>query len=139
MKKTETSLKRSFIVLHAKQLRQIFLPYITQLLEKDLADYSLDLNCGHLFEINSNKNCTCGLFSSFSTPEDSNSRIDLSDDFNINKIDFSKIFSSDCNNKIFKNNAKVVLIDCFDSKLNALNLTRDILGTLLNIGVFIYS
>lgn len=122
--------KKTRLVWHIKKFRRIFSKYFNQLLEYESNEYELDLDSGHLFHDNETE-CVCGLFRS---TEQSNS-MRLDDESSIELTDFSSKIFSNSTTKITQN---LKLIDCFDSKLNALSVTRDILATLLNVGVFIH-
>lgn len=126
------NIEKPNLVWHSKQLKQIFLNYFLRLLEHDSSEYSINLACGHLF-LKTSSNCVCGLFNT----ENANS-IDLDDDILLDSIDLSQnIFSnSDIHNQ--KRISSLKFIDCLESKLNALIVARDILATVLNVGVFIH-
>ena len=118
-----------------KNIKLIFMSYIKNLLEHDLDEYKLDLECGHLFHSGQDSICLCGLFSINNI-----NGINL----NISDLNYDLIYNTDIlsfsGNKAVKRNDKHLrLIDCYESKLNAFKLARDILSTILHIGVFIYS
>lgn len=124
--------KNTRLVWHMKKFRRVFSKYFNQLLEYEYNEYDLDLDSGHLFHDNETE-CVCGLFSS--TQRSNSMRLDDESSFELSNFS-SKIFLNSTIER--KKTTNLKLIDCFDSKLNALSVTRDILATLLNIGVFIH-
>jgi hypothetical protein len=44
-----------------------------------------------------------------------------------------------CESIRLNQNRSEMMLDCFESKINALRLARDVLTSILNIGVFIYN
>ena len=112
------------------KIQSIFENYFRNLLKysNDIYDYYIDSESGHLFHCQ-NKNCECELFEKM----EMNQKIDvLSNDFNISLIDFNRILNVNVNlNKISN------ILDCYESKLQSLNVVKNILSTVFQIGVFI--
>lgn len=133
---TKTTTQR--LVWNLKQFRAVFANYFNRLLVDDYDEYAIDLDSGHLFhrpqKQNLNNECVCGLFSS-----ESSNFLRLDDDRALDLAEFpSKLFSNPdvLTRKTHKPSPR--LLDCLESKLNALNVARDLLTTLLNVGVFIH-
>jgi hypothetical protein len=103
--------------------------FIQKLIDQDKKEnYVLSLENGHCFYGKSKSRCICGLVEI----EDS-TFIDLNDLNPLNIIDCTKIL----NRPLEK--CKPILLDCYESKLNVFKLTRDLISTISNIGVFIYN
>jgi hypothetical protein len=126
--KFEMELNKPRIYSFMIKIHSIFENYFRHLLIHDIYDYYIQIESGHLF-YNSNKYCECELFEKIET----NQKIDaFSNDFNINQIDFNRVLNNSVNsNKVPK------ILDCFESKLNSLNVVKNILSTAFQIGVFI--
>ena len=86
------------------------------------------MNSGHLFE--SNLSCNCGLFNN----KLNENFIDLNDEINYMTINFKDILSIKLTNE-----SNVELLDSVDSKINVFKLAREILISILQIGVFIHN
>lgn len=127
----ETALKRATIVPYLRHLKSIFQPYFIQLLDNDIIEYRIDLDSGHLFHEESS-HCVCNLFNSSKQSR----LVGLDDDLFLDTIDFSSILSDSTDRR--NHPSETVFIDCLESKLNALTVSRDILSTILNVGVFIH-
>lgn len=118
-----------------KILRQIFVHFITRLLENDLNNYTLDLQCGHLFEFKSeiiSLKCLCGLFN---YNQNSNFVNLSSNESSFPSIETKSILEESRLKDKHQYNLK--LIDCYESKLNVFRTSRDVLVTLLNIGTYV--
>lgn len=105
----------------------VFYSFAKNLLDKD-EDYKLDLNSGHLFK--SSANCSCGLF----VNRLNGNFIDLNEEINYMTINFKDILSIKLTNE-----SNVELLDSVDSKINVFKLAREILTSILQIGVFIHN
>ncbi len=106
---------------------------------EDLDDYRLSTECGHLFYKDSNV-CECGLFEIENEKKLAEHLISLTNEslfFNQN-MEHLNIVSFHEGSKHLKRN-KPSLIDCYESKLNAFKILKDILATVSHIGVFIYN
>jgi hypothetical protein len=130
-----------FAAWYASILKQTFVHFLTPLLERDLNDYRLDLSCGHLFSFNdpSTRQCVCGLFSlPHGSSSSSSTMMNLSTN-DYHTVDESKLLlDSRLENKNdHVSSSSIKLIDCLESKLNAFKVSKDILATILNVGVFI--
>lgn len=141
-----TKSESNLVVWHLKQIKSLFFNFFQRLLQHDSAEYSLDLHSGHLFHRN-NTECVCGLL--ILCPDSPNHHhrstttmmMRLDDDLSIELADFvSRLFAANLDQTLAQriNPRPVRLLDCLDSKLNALGVARDILTTILNIGVFIH-
>ena len=112
------------------KIQSIFENYFRNLLKysNDFYDYYIHSESGHLFHC-WNKNCECELFEKM----EMNQKIDvLSNDFNISLIDFNRILNVNVNLDKIPN-----ILDCYESKLQSLNVVKNILSTVFQIGVFI--
>ncbi|CAF0840593.1 unnamed protein product [Brachionus calyciflorus] len=127
--KHELKTDRQNQVKNFRIIKELFYKFLKKLIDSE-CEYLMSVNTGHLFKKES-EFCECGLVLQ-----------NLKQDFlDLDSVDFRldnlKLFD---NQKIFKidfNNIK--LIDCIHSKLNCLKITRDVLSTLLHIGIFVSS
>ena len=113
--------------------KHILINFIQTLLDRnEMENYVLNLESGHCFQSKSKSHCICGLI------ESKNLKIfvDLNDLDPINIIDCEK---NDLLKFIMLNKYPPILLDCYESKLNVFKITRDLISTILNIGVFIYN
>ena len=113
------------------KIKSIFTSYMKSLLKysnNNLYDYYIDTQSGHLFNRDSNM-CECELFEKQCN---SIGKIELLDNNGCSNVvvDF-KNYLIKCSNK------DVNIIDCYESKLNVLRVTKNILSTVFQIGVFI--
>ena len=113
-------------------IKSVLFSFAKNLLDES-DEWRLDLSSGHLFKIN-DLNCNCGLFKSNETII--HSFIDLNDNINYSLIEFKEILVPN-NESLLRNSPR--FIDCYDSKINALMLAREILSSILQIGVFIHN
>ena len=132
-----------------KLTRHIFYSYAKCLLDTNKLElYNMSLACGHLFlmdesaESAQSVTCQCGLFEVSNSCETSLDlvAIDSGDFINWN---LDRLLTFEANEHLSKlairvNPANVRYLDCYESKLNALKTARDILTSILNIGVFIF-
>jgi hypothetical protein len=136
-------------MLLKKMIKNLFLNYAITLIDHNgsndgtLSDlYKLNIKCGHLFYINTSEsinNCHCGLYSC----SNKNDFIDIFDDNNESYLinsssDFLVASNLNGESLLTKSTSNVNILDCAESKLNSFKLVRNILSTILQIGVFIY-
>jgi hypothetical protein len=141
--KETTSARKANLVLLMKKYQSIFSKYYSRLLTSHSTDFKLSLQTGHVF-YKSNANCKCGLFTR--TKNDPHYFFDLGFEdlcFVINNsrvlLSFNELLDKDNEMSLIKNVENVKLIDCCESKINALKVARDILSTVMHIGVFVYN
>ena len=82
----------------------------------------------HIYDLN----CNCGLFK---LKELTQTHIDLNDMVNFSLIDFVNILVP--NEHLLRISTN--FIDCYHSKINAFMLAREILSSILQIGVLIHN
>jgi hypothetical protein len=140
------SARKAMQISFMKKVKSIFMKYLTRLLVRHSSEYKLNLETGHLFCLKQEQKftCKCGLFSTKINQQLSvDSFVELSfDDFNPVLDNFDKVLSYEKNEviEIVRNEeSNVKLIDCYESKVNALKIASDILSTVLHIGVFVYN
>ena len=115
-----------------KSIKRIFMNFARYLLPSTLDEYNIDLTSGHLFQINVSQ-CDCSLIHK----EQLEMSVNLMGEISFREIDFERIL----NHKIHvrkEAELDMQLMDCFDSKLNCLKLTREVIGSILQVGVFIH-
>lgn len=117
-----------------KIIKIVFFKYAKNLLDKS-KEYRLDLKSGHLF--NNDLKCNCGLYKLNNLKFDYNSLLDLDDDINFVSINFSNLLTT--NTDLSRTESDIKLIDSLDSKINVFKLAREILASILQIGVFIHN
>lgn len=111
-------------------IKSIFFSFAKSLLDES-DEWKLDLSSGHLFNIDDSV-CNCGLFK---TKQTMHSLIDPKDSVNFSSIDFRNVLTP--NENLIRNSPQ--FIDCYGSKVNAFALAREILSSILHIGVFIHN
>ena len=141
------SLKNQVVKKHVacnllKRFSSIFIHKFARFLlaHEDLDDYRLNIECGHLFYKESNI-CECGLFEIQDDNKFAEHVISLTNEnlFYNQEIDAQNILSFNEKSTCYLKRNKPFLIDCYESKLNAFKLLKDILSTVSHIGVFIYN
>ena len=147
------SARKSINLSFLKKIKHIFVSYLKKLLSKHISEYRVNLETGHVFYA-SDKNetsCKCGLFTAKSN--DSSFVGFFSDDFlDLEFEDFYSILNNSdqllCFNEqlnfrrkfnLIRNETNIKHIDCFESKVNGLKIARDILSTIMQIGVFVHN
>jgi len=125
-----------------KKFRSIFILKFAKFLlaHQDLDDYRLNIQSGHLFYKDSSQ-CECGLFKIEDKSKFSEHVTSLTNEnsFYNQEVDVENLLSFDERlNSCLKRN-KPFLIDCYESKLNAFKLLKDVLSTVSHIGVFIFN
>ncbi len=121
---------RSVKIKLINYFKHIFINFIQTLLDQDrIEDYALSLESGHCFNSKSEFRCICGFVETKNF-----TFIDLNDLDPLTIIDSENILEHKMLNK-----HPPTLLDCYESKLNVFKITRDLLSTILNIGVFIYN
>ena len=123
-----------------KKVKQLFSSYTRCVLENDLDEYKIDLECGHVFRLNSSHiNCECGLFKLTSTASSDLLLVDFFNDFSLVECQSLLSFNEKNSDRLVKNEENAILLDCYESKLNAFKIARDILSSVLHVGVFVYN
>jgi hypothetical protein len=154
----KSSVRKSMQLSLMRKIKSIFMKYLSRLLDSHYSEYKLNFETGHLFHIRDMINdserdtkvstCDCGLFSAtLKTKNLTEYFLDLSfDGFHLILDNFDKILSfeklqGETNDiHVIRNNEeKVRFIDCYESKVNALKIARDILSTIMHIGVFVHN
>lgn len=115
-----------------KTVQIIFTNFFKCLLEKGLSNYFLDISSGHLFL--NGKRCNCGLLNQ---SDSVTAWVNLYEEINYNEINFELMLKHQISERCNAEKA-ILLIDCFESKLNCLKMVREILGSILQVGVFIH-
>lgn len=115
-------------------IKIVFLSFFKRLLSRKLEHFKLDISCGHLFEINQPR-CNCGFILAQSS--DASIFLSLYEQVKFEKSWLSRIFENGENFER-KSSEHIKLIDCAESKLNSIKITREIIASILQIGVFIH-
>ncbi len=128
---------KSFVLTLIKQLKKVFINYLKCLLERDLDEYKIDTESGHLFYSNNKKlKCECGLFELKNA--DDFGLIELSDDFSL--IEGEILLSyNEHSLRLAKKEETLTIIDCHESKVNCFKIARDIISSIHRIGVLVYN
>lgn len=111
-----------------KFIRNLFFQFLEKLTDKE-HEYGICLRSGHYFK-NESMKCECGIIA----------RQQKYDLYNLNnsdlrEINFSHLFENQNSYEICLKNLR--LIDCFESKINAFKIARDVLSTFFHVGIIV--
>lgn len=121
---------RAVLFRQMNVIKSVLFSFAKNLLDESV-EWKLDLSSGHLFKTY-DLNCNCGLFK---LKELTQTHIDLNDMVNFGLIDFVNILVP--NEHLLRISTN--FIDCYHSKINAFMLAREILSSILQIGVLIHN
>lgn len=110
-------------------LISIFTKYLKTILYKPLNQYRVSQHTGHLFRLQS-EYCECKLLKIKQVQERHIDFAALTQTYKITANEWEKYF--------LRNEESVTLISCFESKINAIKVMRDILLSILSLGIYIH-
>lgn len=133
----QTSINKAKVFELLKALKHIFINFARRLLDNSTVEYNIDLMNGHLFHVNKTR-CNCGyiqLDRSMTCAE--TNKANIFEETNFNLVDFDSLLEYKLSDKGTAL-ANLELMECCESKLNALRITQEIVVSILQVGVFIH-
>lgn len=129
----QTSINKAKVFELLKVLKHIFINFARCLLDHSFVEYDIDLTNGHLFHMNKTR-CNCGYIQlDRSKSLSADSKVNIFEETNFNLIDFEAVLEYKMSDK-----GSLELMECCESKLNALRITQEIVVSILQVGVFIH-
>ena len=123
--KTSSNIRRTTLIRLASKIRLVFSSFYNQLTGQSRHDHRIDYSSGHLFVQPSSPTCHCGLVI---LPNKG-----LLDESELTDLDFDRLLTAS-----LSVNRRGKLLDCFESRLNAIRTARDVLSALFQVGVFVH-
>jgi len=112
-------------------IQTIFINFAKNLLNSSLYDYKLDTSSGHLFQTGK-KRCNCGFLGT-----KSDSLINIFEPVDFASISYEEMLCHEIKDGL-DSQKNLTIIDCLESKLNSLMICREIVGSILQVGVFLH-
>ncbi len=137
-KDRQTYMKRSKIFQLMASIKTIFISFAKNLLNTSLFDHRLDTSSGHLFQTGKER-CHCGLLETQerSKPSASGSLINMFEPVDFARVNFAEMLCHELSEREHAE-GNLNLMDCLESKVNCLMICREVVSSILQVGVFLH-